>query len=160
MNRALIAMLMLIVSSSAAVAGTRIWDAPELPAYTGNEKIPIDNNTSAALAITLKKIRRSDAIVAGGTCSTSYNVAPANGAQVTLTLDGACTIGVTGLAAGDSFLLYLTQSGTTVPAFTSAFKWAGGIAPTWSTTAGKYDTVSCGSPDGVKLICGAVIDAR
>jgi hypothetical protein len=156
----LIASLLVIFIAFPAFAGTRIWDAPELPSYTGNEKIPIDNNTPSALAITIKKLRRSDNGVAAGTCSGSYNVNPANGGQMTLTLNGACTIGVTGLAPFDSFILYLTQAGTTAPTFTAAFKWSGGTAPNWSTTAGKYDLLTCGSPDGVKLICSPLIDAR
>ena len=101
-----------------------------------------------------------ETVTAGGTCSTSYNVDPTAGTMINLTLNGACQIGVTNLAAGHSFTVYLTQSSTTAPTFTSAYKWAAGTAPTWSTSATKYDTIACGSPDGTKLICAAVIDGR
>jgi len=101
-----------------------------------------------------------ETVVAGGNCSGVYDINPANGGTITLTLNGACRIGVTGLTAGQSFILYLTQAGTTAPTFSSEFKWAGGAVPTWSASATKYDTASCASPDGLKLICGAIIDAR
>lgn len=125
------------------------------PAST--DRIPILQSGPVVKLIAPTQLER---VVTGGTCSTSYTVNPATGGSITLTLNGACEIGVTNLTAGQGFTLYLTQSATTAPTFTSAYKWALGTAPTWSATATKYDTVSCASPDGVKLICGAVIDAR
>lgn len=103
---------------------------------------------------------QKETVVAGGTCSTSYNVNPTNGTMVTLNLSGACQIGVTSMAAGHSFKIFITQSSTTAPTFTSAFKWAGGTAPTWSTSATKYDTIRCDSPDGTKAMCSAIVDGR
>jgi hypothetical protein len=103
---------------------------------------------------------QKETVTAGGTCSTSYNINPTAGTMITLTLSGACTIGVTNLAAGHSFVLFLTQSSTTTPTFSSAFKWPGGTVPSWSSTATKYDTVACASPDGSKLICNALLDGR
>jgi hypothetical protein len=99
-------------------------------------------------------------VVTGGTCSSTYNVNPANGSHITLTLNGACQIGVTSLAAGQGFILYLTQSSTVPPTFTSEYKWQAGTAPSWSASATKYDVISCVSPDGAKLVCGAMIDVR
>ncbi len=101
-----------------------------------------------------------EVVQAGGTCSTSYSVAPNSGTMVTLTLNGACAIDVTGLLAGNSFTLQLTQSSTTTPTFSSAYKWQGGSAPTFSASATKYDVVSCESFDGTNLMCGALIDVR
>ena len=101
-----------------------------------------------------------ETVTSGGTCSTSYNVDPTAGTMITLSLNGACQIGVTSLAAGYSFTLYLTQLSTTAPTFTTAYKWDSGAPPPWSVTATKYDTVFCTSPDGTKLVCGAIIDGR
>lgn len=121
--------------------------------------------TKAALAgatftglVTLKEIKETT--VAAGTCSTSYNVDPTLGSIINLTLSGACTIGVTNLAAGHSFTLNLTQSSTTAPVLSSAYKFPGGSLPTFSTSATKFDTLACESPDGTKLICGSLIDVR
>jgi len=98
--------------------------------------------------------------IPGGTCSTNYTIDPTTGTQFTLTLNGACQLKVTNLAATHSFVLYLTQSSTTAPTFDTPFKWASGTVPTFSTSATKYDTVACSSPDGTTLICNAIVDAR
>lgn len=101
-----------------------------------------------------------ETVVAGGTCSTSYNVAPATGTMINLTLSGACAIGITGLAAGQSFTLKLTQSSTTTPTFSSEYKWQSAVAPSWSASATKYDLIACASLDGTTLSCSALIDVR
>ena len=101
-----------------------------------------------------------ETIVAGGTCSTSYTIDPTTGTMVTLTLNGACAISVTNLAAGQSFSVNLTQSSTTAPTFSGTFKWPAGTAPTWSTAATKYDVIACASFDGTSLQCTGMIDER
>jgi hypothetical protein len=102
----------------------------------------------------------TETVVAGGTCSTSYNIDPTTGTMFTLTLSGACTIGVTNLAAGQSFVVKLTQSSTTAPSFSATFKWPAAVQPTWSTTATKYDVLACASFDGSTLQCNGMIDLR
>jgi len=99
-----------------------------------------------------------EVVVAGGTCSTSYAINPANGTMFTLTLNGACEIQVTGLAAGMSFTVQLTQSSTTAPTFTTAYTWPGGTDPTWSTVATRYDVFSCASFDGTTLRCNGMVN--
>lgn len=108
--------------------------------------------------LTIKGLHET--VVAGTTCSTSYNVNPTNGTGVNLYLNGACTIGSTNVATGDSFTIYLTQLGTTAPTFGSEYKWVNGTVPTFSTTATKDDTVVCSAKTSTKLICGALIDNR
>lgn len=99
-------------------------------------------------------------VVAAGTCSTTYLVDAALGNMFNLTLNGACAIGSTGLVAGQEFSVLLSQSGTAAPIFANTvFYWAGGVMPTWSTSAGKKDMFTCKSFDGTKLICSAIIDA-
>jgi hypothetical protein len=101
-----------------------------------------------------------ETVVAGGTCSSTYNIDATTGTMFTLTLNGACTIGVTNLAAGQSFTVKLTQSSTTAPTFAAAYKWPSGTAPTWSTTATKYDVFACASFDGSTLQCTSMLDVR
>jgi hypothetical protein len=101
-----------------------------------------------------------ETVKANGTCSTSINIDPTLGGIQTLTLSGACAIGVTNLAAGQSFTLKLTQSSTTAPTFTSVYKWPAGTAPAWSASATKYDVLSCYSDDGTTLSCNGMVDVR
>jgi hypothetical protein len=101
-----------------------------------------------------------ETVKANGTCSTSINLDPTLGGMHTLTLNGACAIGVTNLAVGQSFTVKLTQSSTTSPTFTSAYKWPSATPPTWSTSATKYDVLSCYSDDGTTLLCNGMVDVR
>ncbi len=114
----------------------------------------------AALAGSMSPTQVLETVIAGGTCSTSYNFDPTTGTMLNLTLNGACAIGVTNLAAGHSFTIKLTQSSTVAPTFTSAYKWALATPPTWSTSATKYDMVACVSLDGTTLDCSGIVDVR
>lgn len=61
----------------------------------------------------------------------------------TVTLGGNRTLAVSNVAVGQTFILRLVQDGTgsrTVTWF-STLKWAGGVAPTLTTTANKTDVV-------------------
>lgn len=128
---------------------------------------PIGGTTPAAITGTtitatgkLSSLSTGETVKVNGTCSTSINIDPDLGGIHTLTLSGACAIGVTNLTAGESFTLKLTQSSTTAPTFTSAYKWPAGTAPTWSTSATKYDVLSCYSDDGTTLLCNGMVDVR
>ena len=81
----------------------------------------------------------SETVYAGGNTSTSVTLAETNGNVQTWTMTGNCTFTMpsgSGLQAGTSLTLILTQDGTgsRTGAFTGV-KWAGGTAPTLTTTA-------------------------
>ena len=81
----------------------------------------------------------SETVYAGGNTSTSVTLAETNGNVQTWTMNGNCTFTMpsgSGLQAGTSLTLILTQDGTgsRTGAFTGV-KWAGGTAPTLTTTA-------------------------
>jgi hypothetical protein len=97
-----------------------------------------------------------ETVVTGGTCSTSYTIDPTQGTMFTLTLNGPCAIAVTNLAPGRSFSVKLTQSSTTVPTFSTTFKWPNGTQPSWSATATQYDVIACASFDGSTLQCNGM----
>lgn len=120
-----------------------------------NAKLDKSGGTMTGL-LTTEEVKET--VVAGGTCSTSYNIDMTSGTMFTLTLSGACSIDVTNLAAGHSFTIRLTQSSTTAPTLAAKFKFQ--TAPTFSTSATKYDTISCASFDGVRLECGAITNAQ
>jgi len=81
----------------------------------------------------------SETVYAGGNTGTSQTLAETNGNVQTWTMNGNCTFTMpsgSGLQAGTSLTLILTQDGTgsRTGAFTGV-KWAGGTAPTLTTTA-------------------------
>jgi len=81
----------------------------------------------------------AETVYAGGNSSTAVTLAETNGNVQTFTMTGNCTFTMpsgSGLQAGSSLTLILTQDGTgsRTGAFTSV-KWAGGTAPTLTTTA-------------------------
>ena len=121
-------------------------------AATGNWRI---YNGSGWVAMSVMP----ESVIAGGTCSTSYAVDMKSGTMFTLTLNGACALSVSNVAAGKSFIIKMTQSSTTAPTFTG-FTWPAGTAPTWSTSATKYDVISCASFDGSTLQCNGMVDVR
>lgn len=138
--------------------GTSIANKPTLPTFPSGTIVGTsDTQTLSAKTLTAPK----ETVVAGGTCSTSYAPDLAAGSIFSLTLNGACEISnPSNLAAGQSFVIRLTQSSTTAPTWGANFKWPAGTAPTWSTSATKYDLVSCVSVDGTTLSCGGLIDVR
>ena len=81
----------------------------------------------------------AETVYAGGNTSTAVTLDETNGNVQTFTMTGNCTFTMpsgAGLQAGTSLTLILTQDGTgsRTGAFTSV-KWAGGTAPTLTTTA-------------------------
>lgn len=78
----------------------------------------------------------TEAVVAIGNSGTTQTLSLANGTVQTVTMTGNCTFTMPTATAGKSFVLIATQDGTgsRTAVFTSV-KWAGGTAPTLTTTA-------------------------
>jgi hypothetical protein len=127
-------------------------------------------NISASAAIAASKISGTAATLTGTERLTNKTVSgplttDSDGATVTfdmdtsnlhqVTLAGNRTLAVSNVAVGQAFVIRLTQDGTgsrTVTWF-STIKWAGGSAPTLTTTAAKADVLgfictSSGNYDG------------
>ena len=81
----------------------------------------------------------AETVHAGGNTSTAVTLAETNGNVQTFTMTGNCTFTMpsgSGLQAGSSITLILTQDGTGSRTGTfTAVKFAGGTAPTLTTTA-------------------------
>lgn len=98
--------------------------------YTGTETLT--NKTLTNPTIT----NYTESVVAIGNSSTSQTLSLTNGTVQTVTMTGNCTFTMPTATAGKSFILIAVQDGTgsRTGTFTSV-KWAGGTAPTLTTTA-------------------------
>ena len=100
----------------------------------------------------------SETVYAGGNTGASPAIDEANGNTQTWTLDNNATFALpadSGLQAGTALTLILTQDGTgsrtgafQVNSATTNVKWAGGTAPTLTTTASRADIVCFVTFDG------------
>ena len=100
----------------------------------------------------------SETVYAGGNTGASPAIDEANGNTQTWTLDNNATFALpadSGLQAGTALTLILTQDGTgsrtgafQVNSATTNVKWAGGTAPTLTTTADRADIVCFVTFDG------------
>lgn len=81
----------------------------------------------------------------------------------TLTIAGNRTLGApSNLSAGNGWMIAITQGsgGSHTLAYNAAYKFAGGTAPTLSTTAAAVDVLSCRSFDGSTVLCTLIADVR
>ena len=91
------------------------------------------------------------------TYATPLALSAADGSHQQITLTGNLTIsGITGLADTQTLVLYLIQGGTGSYTVTwPTIVWAGGIAPTLTTTVGRMDRIAI-TRNGDDLL-GAVV---
>ena len=111
-------------TGSATLAGASI------ATYTGTETLT--NKTLTNPTVT----NYVETVVAIGNSGTSQTLSLTNGTVQTVTMTGNCTFTMPTATAGKSFILIAVQDGTgsRTATFTSV-KWAGGTAPTLTTTA-------------------------
>jgi hypothetical protein len=98
--------------------------------YTGTETLT--NKTITNPTVT----NYTESVVSIGNSSTTQTLSLTNGTVQTVTMTGNCTFTMPTATAGKSFILIAVQDGTgsRTATFTSV-KWAGGTAPTLTTTA-------------------------
>lgn len=98
--------------------------------YTGTETLT--NKTLTNPTVT----NYVESVVSIGNSGTTQTLALTNGTVQTVTMTGNCTFTMPTATAGKSFILIAVQDGTgsRTATFTSV-KWAGGTAPTLTTTA-------------------------
>jgi hypothetical protein len=126
------------------VIGTNVqaWDA-DLDTFAG-KTAPTGTivGTSDSQTLTNKTLTNPtvtnyvETVVAIGNSGTTQTLALTNGTVQTVTMTGNCTFTMPTATAGKSFILIAVQDGTgsRTATFTSV-KWAGGTAPTLTTTA-------------------------
>jgi len=112
-----------------------LWDASDKALEFTDASITMGDNL-----ITTPVVKDyAETVYTGGNSGTSKTLDETNGNVQTFTMNGNCTFTMpsgSGLQPGTSLTLILTQDGTgsRTGAFTSV-KWAGGTAPTLTTTA-------------------------
>lgn len=126
------------------VIGTNVqaWDA-DLDTFAG-KTAPTgaivgtsDSQTLTSKTLTNPTVNNyTEGVVAIGNSGTTQTLALTNGTVQTVTMTGNCTFTMPTNTAGKSFVLIAVQDGTgsRTATFTSV-KWAGGTAPTLTTTA-------------------------
>lgn len=86
-----------------------------------------------------------------------------SGAMATLLIGSNRTLAnISNVRSGSTYLLRVTQDGTgnRTLAYDTAYKWAGGTAPTLSTSAGAVDVLTFACFDGTNLAGTIVNDVR
>lgn len=107
-----------------------------------------------------------ETVSALGNVSGSVSLNLANGNVFSATLTGATTFSFTGAASGKacSIALYLSQDATGSRAVTwpasSTLKWAGGAAPTLTTTASALDILVFETINGGTTWYGSLVGAN
>ena len=129
------------------VIGTNVqaWDADldtwaTKTAPSGTVIGTTDTQTMSAKTLTNPTVNNyTEGVVAIGNTGTSQTLDLTSGTVQTATLTGNCTFTMPTATAGKSFTLLLkTGAGSFTSTFTSV-KWAGGTAPTITTTASRMD---------------------
>jgi hypothetical protein len=120
---------------TAATAGT------DYVTPTGTETLT--NKTLTTPAITNPTVTNYVETPYSANSSTAITLALTNGTVQIITLTGNATITMPTATSGKSFIMYLKQDATGSRTVTwSTVKWAGGTAPTVTSTASKQDIFS------------------
>lgn len=157
--------------ATAALAGgmvTNQYPAATLP-LTGNETIPADTNLSQGLnpqseAITIPQIktyeRPAQTLTDAASIVSDWNVSALY--NITLTASGHTIKAPSNLIQGASVRFVVTQdsTGSRTVTWDTPFQWAGGTAPTLTTTAAHYDVITCYAITATALSCSASLNVH
>lgn len=132
--------------TTGACAFTGLNNSQTYVAVAGSAKVHF--TVPAAAAAGSSPVENVNTVAASGAAQTLPDVTTATIHYVTLT--AACTFTFPTAAAGKSFTLVLIQdaTGSRTATWPASVKWAGGTAPTLTTTAAKRDVLSFMCADG------------
>lgn len=150
--------------STAGIKSTgtlEVTGASTLASATLSTPLPLaSGGTASATAVLARNVlnKGETAITDAATIATDCSL----GNVFTVTLGGNRALGApTNLAAGATYIWRFTQdgAGSRTLSFNSVFKFAGGVAPTLTTTAAAVDIVS-GVSNGTNIYCSAILDVK
>ena len=123
------------------VANAATGNAPSITATGGDTNIDLNIGAKGTGLIKETTARYQDVVTATDGATVTFDLSDGNYQKVTL--GGNRTLALSNVKVGQFFVLDLVQDATgsrTVTWFTT-IKWAGGAAPTLTTTASKIDTL-------------------
>ena len=134
------------------LATRRASTIPVQPTGTGSLRTLGDVAATAGIGI------RPVTVIAASGATQTLAFAASGDSAYDITLTANCAITITGGTVGQcqQLTLYLRQSGAGgfAPSFTQTIGWPGGTAPTFNTTAGKFDALKINTPDGGVTLSG------
>ena len=115
--------------------------APSITATGSDTNIDLNIGAKGTGAVKHTTSTYQDIVTATDGATVTFDVSDGN--LQTVTLGGNRTLAISNAKVGQVFMLRLVQdaTGSRVPTFFSTIKWAGGAAPTLTTTASKVDIV-------------------
>ena len=135
------------------VVNAATGNAPAISATGGDTNIDLNIGAKGTGQVKHTTATFQDAVAASDGATITFDVSDGN--TQTVTMGGNRTLAISNAKAGQWFVLRLLQdgTGTRVPTWFTTIKWAGGVAPTLTTTANKADTflffvTSAGNYDG------------
>lgn len=167
MKRLLIGALAGLFLATAAYAGGMFQGYPAATTVTGAECIPGDTNLSQGRTPQTECFSPTLLLAGSGatalTDGATINSAITGNNVFTVTLGGNRTMAnPTGANVGARVLYVVTQDGTGSRTVTwgTMFGWAGGTAPTLTTTAAHYDVITCTVISSTVMSCAASLDVH
>lgn len=139
-----------VVSGSSGLKSTADTSGVLALQSNGNTALTINTDLSVTFAGTVATPTLTNPTINDGyteetytaNTSTAITLSLANGSVQNLTLTGICTITMPTAAAGRSFIMYLRTGAGGYTVTWSTVKWAGGTAPTLTSTASRMDIFS------------------
>ena len=161
----------LAFATAALAAGvfTNGLPAATLPNLSGNETVPADTNllnganpASEGIALNLLKAFERPASAITYSTAPTPNYLTSSLYTITLTASTATVALPSNIVQGASFHWVLTQdaTGSRTVTWATGYQWAGGTAPTLTTTAAHYDVISCSMITATAAACTASLDVH
>ena len=138
-----IALLALTATASAVngltLANSATGNAPSLTASGSDTNIDFNIGAKGTGAVKHTSATYQGIVTATDGATVTFDLSLGN--FQTVTLGGNRTLAVSNVKVGQVFMLKIVQDGTgsRIPSWFTTLKWAGGSAPTLTTTAGKAD---------------------
>ena len=128
-----------MIPTSANITENKLASDVNLDAITDNGATT--TNSISVNMITSSGVRTPVASGAGSTSPSAFDLSTCSMFTYTLNASAATTLSVSNPTNGQKFIVRLTNGGSSTVNWWSAIRWAGGSAPTLTSTITKVDTI-------------------